>query len=96
MIENNPISSLSPKPADEIQPSEKKNRSVEKQPAGKSQDKVELSERAMLLSRATSALGNTAEIQSDRVASITRQVQDGIYQVPVKQLADVLFERLFK
>jgi len=96
MIENNPISSISPKSADDIQPADKKMRLADQQPLEKKQDKVELSDKAKLLSKATSALNNSSMIEDERIAQITQQVQEGTYQVPVSILADILIERFYK
>ena len=95
MIEDNPISSLSSTPADQLQPAEKKAHSVEQQSLEKEHDKVELSTKAKLLSKATSVLDDSAEIKSDKVEQVTQQVQNGTYQVPVSKLASVLLERLY-
>ncbi|MEN6434264.1 MAG: flagellar biosynthesis anti-sigma factor FlgM [Anaerolineaceae bacterium] len=95
MIENNPISSLSSKPADDIQPADKKMRMIEQQPLEKKQDKVELSEKAKLLSKATATLNDPSEIEEERIAQITQQVQDGTYKVPVSKLASILLERFY-
>jgi flagellar biosynthesis anti-sigma factor FlgM len=96
MIENNPISSISPKSADEIQPADKKMRIVDQQPLEKKQDKVELSDKAKLLSKATSALNDSSAIEDERIAQITQQVQEGTYQVPISKLANILIERFYK
>lgn len=95
MIENNPISSLSAKRADELQPSEKKTRSIEQPSIEKDHDKVELSDKARMLSRANAALNETSGVENERVRQITQQIQDGTYQVPTAKLASILAERLF-
>jgi flagellar biosynthesis anti-sigma factor FlgM len=96
MIENNPISSLSPKSTDEIQSVDKKLHIVDQQPLAKKQDKVELSDKAKLLSKATSMLNDSSEIEDEIIAQITQQIQDGTYQVPVSKLANILIERFYK
>jgi len=95
MIENNPISSLSSTPAEQLQPAEKKTHSVDQQSLEKERDKVELSDAAKLLSKATSALNVSSMVETDKVERVTQQVQDGTYQVPVSKLASVLLERLY-
>jgi flagellar biosynthesis anti-sigma factor FlgM len=96
MIENNPISSLSTTPADQLKPAEKKAHSIEQQSLEKGRDKVVLSNEAKLLSKATTALNDSPDLKSDKVERVTQQVQDGTYQVPVSKLASVLLERLYK
>lgn len=96
MIENNPISPLSSKPTEEVRLKDKKTHLIEQQSRDKGHDKVELSDTARVLSRATSALNNETEVEDERVRMVTQQVQDGIYQVPVDKLASALLERLFR
>ena len=95
MIEDNPISSLSSTPADQLQPADKKPHPIEHQSLEKEHDKVELSDKAKLLSKAASALNDSPDIKSDKVERVTQQVQDGTYQVPVSKLASVLLGRLY-
>lgn len=96
MIENNAISSLSSKPAEELQPAEKKTHPSSEVLIHESRhDKVELSEQARLLSRANSVLNDEMEVQNDKVEEVTRQVKQGTYEVPVDRLADALLERFF-
>jgi flagellar biosynthesis anti-sigma factor FlgM len=95
MIENNPISSYSTKPAEQLQSAEMKAHTTSSQSVEKDHDKVELSNEAKLLSKASSALDNSSEVRNEKVEEITKQVQDGIYQVPVNKLADAILERLY-
>jgi flagellar biosynthesis anti-sigma factor FlgM len=95
MIENNSISSLSTNPADQLQPAEKKVHSVEQPIFGREQDKVEVSANAKLLSKATTILSDSQQVQNDKVAQITQQVQDGMYQIPINKLAGILVDHLF-
>lgn len=95
MIENNSISSLSTQAADQLQPTEKKVSPAAASSTESKHDKIELSEEAKLLAKASSALDNSSETHSQKVDEVTKQVQDGIYQVPVNKLADAILERLY-
>ncbi len=99
MIENNRISSssITSKAADEVQLSEKKARVGEtQQTIHKNFDRVEVSENARLMAKATAALNESVEADDSEVKRITDEVQNGIYEIPLNKLASVLLDRLFK
>jgi flagellar biosynthesis anti-sigma factor FlgM len=97
MIENNPISSSTIQPQQPVEryTAEVKAQPVERPEMERNVDKVDVSQNARLLSKATTALNEEAEVRNEEVERITREVQNGIYEVPVKQLASALLERLF-
>ena len=99
MIENNRISSssITSKAADEVQLSEKKARVGEtQQTIHKNLDRVEVSENARLMAKATVALNESVEAEDSEIKRITDEVQNGIYEIPLNKLASVLLDRLFK
>ncbi len=99
MIENNRISSssITSKAADEVQLSEKKARVGEtQQTIHKNLDRVEVSENARLMAKATAALNESVEAEDSEIKRITDEVQNGIYEIPLNKLASVLLDRLFK
>ena len=99
MIENNRISSssITSKAADEVQLSEKKARVGEtQQTIHKNLDRVEVSENARVMAKATAALNESVEAEDSEIKRITDEVQNGIYEIPLNKLASVLLDRLFK
>jgi len=55
-------------------------------------DSVEISERARELARAKQAVEAAADIRTDKVAALKKQIADGTYNVPAEALADKLLD----
>ncbi len=95
-IENNGISPLAPKITDAAQRVEKKDDRKDVQAARGGQDKAEMSENARLLAKARAALGNVEETETDRLAMLKKQIENGDYTVQVSELARKLVSRLYQ
>ena len=94
-IENNGLQPLSAKPTENATPIERREELNETESVRAGQDKVEMSENARLLAKARAALGNTEEVESERLAMLKQQVQSGDYTVQVGELARKLLAKLF-
>lgn len=94
-IENSGLPPLSPKPADGSKRVEKKNSLGDVRAARVSQDRVEMSEDARLLSKARAALGAVEGTNLERLAAIRRQIDNGDYTVQVTELARRLAAGLY-
>ena len=94
-IEPSGIQPLSTKPTENASPVERREELNETESALGGQDKVEMSKNARLLAKARTALGNTEEVESERLAMLKQQVQSGDYTVQVGELARKLLAKLF-
>ncbi len=94
-IEPTGIQPLSTKATETANPIEKREEAGEVESARGGQDKVEMSENARLLAKARAALGNTEEVENERLAMLKQQVQSGDYTVQVGELARKLLAKLF-
>ena len=61
-----------------------------------SQDTVQMSEDARLLAKARTALGNSEDANSERVAQLKKQIENGDYTVQVSELARKLAAKIFQ
>jgi flagellar biosynthesis anti-sigma factor FlgM len=93
-IENNGISPLTTKPADLNSRVDKKDNRKGVQVVSAGQDKAEMSGNARLLSKARVALGNVDDTDTDRIASLKRQIESGSYVIQMNELAGKLVARL--
>jgi negative regulator of flagellin synthesis FlgM len=58
-----------------------------KEAGGTPTDTVEISEQAQEMARAHGAVQDAPDVRADRVAEITRHIEDGTYSVPPEALA---------
>ncbi|MFN8383484.1 MAG: flagellar biosynthesis anti-sigma factor FlgM [Anaerolineales bacterium] len=94
-IEPTGLQPLSTKSTENANPVERREELNEVDSAHSGQDKVEMSENARLLAKARAALGNTDEVESERLAMLKQQVESGDYTVQVGELARKLLAKLF-
>ena len=94
-IENNGITSLSANRPEATSRVEKKNGLKGASPAASGLDKAEMSESARLLAKARLALGNAEEADSERLALLKQQIQNGDYTVQVSDLARKLAAKFY-
>lgn len=94
-IEPTGLQPLSTKSTENATPVEKREEVSEADSTRSRQDKVEMSENARLLAKARAALGNTEEVESERLAMLKQQVESGDYTVQVGELARKLLAKLF-
>jgi len=94
-IENNSISPLSAKRTEATKQVAKKDELKDVHAISGGQDKAEMSENARLLAKAHNALGNTDDLNSDRLAMIKQQIQSGDYTVQVSDLARKLVAKFY-
>lgn len=94
-IEPTGLQPLSTKSTENANPIERREELNEVDSARSGQDKVEMSENARLLAKARAALGNTDEVESQRLAMLKQQVESGDYTVQVGELARKLLAKLF-
>ncbi len=57
-------------------------------------DQASLSERAKVLAKARINLTEQPPIRSDKVEALREQIQNGLYQIPVEQLASIFLNGL--
>jgi len=96
-IENNSINPLATPKADGSSPVEKTSRQKETTAAVRvNRDSAEVSERGRLLAKARVSMEEASEVENKRVNELQKQVQDGIYQIPLEQLAKNMIGRLNK
>jgi len=94
-IEPTGIQPLSTKPTENASPVERREELNEAESALGGQDKVEMSENARLLAKARAALGNTEEVENERLALLKQQVQSGDYSIQIGELARKLLSKMF-
>lgn len=94
-IENTGLQPLSAKPTENVTPIDRREELNETGSSRAGQDKVEMSENARLLAKARAALGNTDEVDSERLTLLKQQVESGDYTVQVADLARTLLAKLF-
>lgn len=94
-IENTNLSPLSSKPADSAKRVEKKDSLKDIRSVRGGQDKVEMSEDARLLAKARAALGNTDDVNAEKLAALRGQIESGDYTVQVNELARKLAAKLY-
>lgn len=86
---------LQPLSTKNANPIERREELSESESAHSGQDKVEMSENARLLAKARATLGNTEEVESERLALLKQQIESGDYTVQVGDLARKLLAKLF-
>lgn len=94
-IENNglnPLSANRPEAANRV---EKKNSLKRAALAASGPDKAEMSENARLLAKARLALANMEEVDSERLALLKQQIENGDYTVQVSDLARKLAAKFY-
>ena len=94
-IEPTGLQPLSAKSTENANPIERREELNEVDSTRGGQDKVEMSENARLLAKARAALGNTEDVDSERLALLKKQVESGDYTVQVGELARKLLAKLF-
>ncbi|MBK6791015.1 MAG: flagellar biosynthesis anti-sigma factor FlgM [Anaerolineales bacterium] len=94
-IEPTGIQPLSTKPTENTSPVERREELNETESTLGGQDKVEMSENARLLAKARAALGNTEEVENERLALLKQQVQSGDYSIQIGELARKLLSKMF-
>lgn len=95
-IENNGILPLSSRSTEVAKRVEKKDSHNDVESVRAGQDKAEMSENARLLAKARAALGNVEDVDSERLALIKQQIENGDYTVQVSELARKLVARLYQ
>lgn len=94
-IENTSMLPLSSKPTDSTKRVEKKDSLKESRSVHAGQDKAEMSENARLLARARTALGNVEDFDTERIATLRKQIESGDYTVQVNELARQLAAKFY-
>lgn len=94
-IENTSLNPLAAKPTEAKTAVERREEAAAASGSVRAgQDKVEMSENARLLAKARAALGNSEEVEAERVALLKQQVSSGDYTVQVGDLARKLLAKL--
>jgi flagellar biosynthesis anti-sigma factor FlgM len=57
-------------------------------------DQASLSERAKMLAKARIKLEEQPQTRADKVTALREQIQNGLYQIPVEQLASIFLKGL--
>ncbi len=94
-IENTSLQSLSTKQAETPTPVERREELNGTDSVRAGSDKVEMSENARLLAKSRAALGNTEDVDAERVAMLKQQIQSGDYTIQVGELARKLLAKIF-
>jgi flagellar biosynthesis anti-sigma factor FlgM len=94
-IENTSMSPLSSPSAESTKRVEKKEFIKDPQSVRAGQDRAEMSENARLLAKARVALGNVEETDTERIAALRKQIENGDYTVQVSELARKLVARMY-
>jgi flagellar biosynthesis anti-sigma factor FlgM len=94
-IENSGISPLPAKRPEATTRVEKKNDLKDVHAVRGGQDKAEMSENARLLAKARAALGNTDDLNPERLAMLKQQIESGDYTVQVSDLAKKLVAKFY-
>lgn len=94
-IENTSLTPLSAKPAESATPVERREGLSETETVRAGHDKVEMSENARLLAKARTALGNSEDAETERLALLKQQINSGDYTVQVGDLARKLMAKIF-
>ena len=94
-IENTSLSPLSSKPSESTKRVEKKDSLKDTRSVHAGQDKAEMSENARLLAKARVALGKVDETDTERVAALRKQIENGDYTVQVSELARKLVTKIY-
>jgi flagellar biosynthesis anti-sigma factor FlgM len=94
-IENSGIQPLSTKQTEATRRTEKKDTSKNISATSGKQDKAEMSENARLLAKARVALGNLSDADSERLAALKQQIENGDYTVQVGDLARKLAAKFY-
>jgi flagellar biosynthesis anti-sigma factor FlgM len=94
-IENSGISPLPAKRTETTTKVEKKNDLKDVHAVRGGQDKAEMSENARLLAKARAALGNTDDLNAERLAMLKQQIESGDYTVQVSDLAKKLVAKFY-
>jgi flagellar biosynthesis anti-sigma factor FlgM len=94
-IENTSMSPLSSKPTESAKRVEKKDSLKDTRSVHAGQDKAEMSENARLLAKARTTLGNVDETETERVAALRKQIENGDYTVQVSELARKLVAKMY-
>lgn len=96
-IENNGITPLTtPRPEAATSRVEKKSSPKDAGAVRPGQDTAQMSENARLLAKARAALGNTEDLNAERLALLKQQVESGDYTVQVSDLARKLVNRFYQ
>lgn len=93
-IENTSLNPLAAKPTEARTSVERREEAAASGSVRAGQDKVEMSENARLLAKARAALGNSEDIESERLALLKQQIDSGDYTVQVGDLARKLLAKL--
>jgi flagellar biosynthesis anti-sigma factor FlgM len=95
-VENNGVSGLQPSNQTEAaQRVDKKTLNQNTQAVNKGRDTAEVSDKARLLSKARAAMETTPEEESEKVAVIRQQVQNGTYKIHTEEVAAKLASGIF-
>jgi flagellar biosynthesis anti-sigma factor FlgM len=85
----NPLQSQKPENTQAVDRSQKQNDKVAQSQTSQ-RDRLEVSDRARLLSKARAALDETPEVKSTKVEELKETIRQGNYQVPFEGLASKL------
>jgi len=94
-IENTSLQPLSTKQAETPTPVERREELNGADSVRSGSDKVEMSENARLLAKSRAALGNTEDVDAERVNMLKQQIQSGDYTIQVGELARKLLAKIF-
>jgi flagellar biosynthesis anti-sigma factor FlgM len=95
-VENNGVSGLQPNNQTEAaQRVEKKTLNQTAHQVSQSRDTAEVSDKARLLSKARAAMETTPEEESEKVAVVREQVQNGTYKIHTEEIAAKLASGIF-
>jgi len=86
-IDNSHLNPLQAQKPENLSQVDKQQRSTEKATQPQQRDRLELSEKARLLSKARLEMDETPDVNLKKVEALKEAVNQGIYQVPHEELA---------
>jgi flagellar biosynthesis anti-sigma factor FlgM len=92
-VDNNNISPLSPKKAENAYRAQANSSAVSNT---EKRDNAVVSENARTLAKARTALENSPEVESERLAEIRKQINNGDYTIQVESIARRLMGGIFR
>jgi len=86
-IDNNHLNPLNTQKTENLQQVEKQQRMLENTQSSPQRDRLELSEKARLLSKARMEMDETQDINQGKVERLKEAINQGTYQIPYAEVA---------
>ncbi len=97
-IENTHLNRITHNQTNNAQQVDKHNRLTEhlREDTSEVKDEAHLSRQARLLSKIRTKLDETPEIRADKVELLKKQIEAGVYEIPIEPLAQKFLDRFIK